>query len=321
MGCSNGGREAMQAAMRFPTEFDGIVAGNPGFHLSRAALGSVWDVRKFSAIAPQGQLYNALIQADLDLVSAEVLRQCDTLDGLRDGVVAAFGQCRFDPSALRGRFATAKLDALLAVMNGAHDARGHAIYTGWPWDPGISATGWRAWKLGTQDRPAMHLTLSVPATEQLFLSPRQTIAANPDWGRMALATNEVGGYFDADDTYLTTFAQRGGKMIVFQGAADPIFSANDITRWQREITDNTSPDVSRLFVVPGMTHCGGGPAFEDFDPLTLLEQWRAGGEAPVSMPARAPTMPGRTMPICAYPATAQYTGDPHSAASFTCRIG
>lgn len=265
----------------------------------------MWDLRHFLAIAPEGQLSRALTQRDLDLVSSEVTKQCDVIDGLSDGIVAAFGQCRFDPGALRGKLADNKIDALVAVMNGAHDADENPVYTGWPWDPGISAQGWRAWKLGTEDRPAMHQTLSLPSTGQLFLTPPRSLSENPDYAQLA---HDV-----------APFAQRGGKMVIFQGAADPIFSATDIARWQTEVSANTGDDVSRLFVVPGMTHCGGGPAFEDFDPLTILEQWRATGEAPLDMPAKAPSMPGREMPICAFPAYAHYNGGDETAAeSFSC---
>lgn len=320
MGCSNGGREAMMAAQRFPTEFDGIVAGNPGFHLTAAALGALWDVNHFAGIAPDGELWRALSQEDLDTVSDAILDKCDALDGLADGIVAAYSQCRFDIETLRGRLADEKVDALSAVMSGARDADGEPIYSDWPWDPGISAPGWRAWKLGTADRPARHTTLSVPGMQQLFLTPpRDSIPEKPDYRALAQNVASVGGYFDADETYLTTFSLRGGKMVIFQGLADPIFSANDIARWYEAVTENTSGNLARLFMVPGMTHCGGGAAFEDFDPLTLLENWVETGEAPAVMPASAPAFPDREMPICAYPAFPRYTGgDVASADSFTC---
>lgn len=320
MGCSNGGREAMMAAERFPLEFDGVVVGNPGFHLSRAALGSVWDVSQFRPLAQDGKLYTALSQDNLDTVSAEVVKQCDALDGLEDGVVAAYGQCDFDTEALRGQLPDDKLDALLAVMSGAVDEQGNQVYTGWPWDPGIKAPGWRAWKLGTEERVAMNESLSLGAAGRVFMTPPQEVPATPDYGQLAREVADVGGYFDADETFLTTFAARGGKMVIFQGAADPIFSAEDITRWYGEATEDTGADFARLFVVPGMTHCGGGDvAFEDFDPLTLLEDWQESGTAPGSMPASAPGMPDREMPLCAYPAYAEYTGgDEASLDSFTC---
>ena len=231
------------------------------------------------------------------------------------GISTVFGDI-----PLRGQIADDKLDALLAVMDGAKDSAGNPVYTGWPWDPGVAAAGWRAWKLGTSERPAMHQTLTVPSTGAVFMTPPQEVPQNPDFAELAKATADVGGYFDADDTYLATFAQKGGKMVIFQGLADPIFSATDIARWYTEAKDDTGADFAQLFMVPGMTHCGGGsPAFEDFDPLTLLEDWTAGGDAPVAMPARSPALPEREMPVCAYPLEAHYNGgDLGSADSFTC---
>lgn len=319
MGCSNGGREAMMAAERYPLEFDGVVVGNPGFHLSRAAVGSVYDVLQFGAIAPNGKLHEALTQQDLDTVSSAILAQCDALDGSKDGIVANYGQCHFDPAVLKGKLADNKLQALTAVMKGAHDANGNAIYTGWPWDPAINTAGWRAWKLGTETVPALHAILSKPSTEQLFSTPPGPISNTPDFAELAKRVDDVGGYFDANSTWLTTYAQRGGKIIVFQGLADPIFSADDIANWYENTSANTGKDVARLFMVPGMTHCGGGNGFEDFDPLTLMENWKASGNAPAAMPAKAPSKPGSEMPLCAYPAYAKYHGgDKKALASYEC---
>ena len=319
MGCSNGGREAMMAAQRYPTEFDGVVAGNPGFRLTRAAIGAIWDLQQLRAIAPQGKLSQALTQADLDTVSQAVLAQCDALDGLKDGVVANYGQCRVDIRSLKGKLPEAKLKALAAVMGGAKDRQGQPVYTGWPWDPGINSPGWRSWKMGTDTQQALHETLSAPSTGALFMTPTQKTPDTQDMGALAAAVAEVGGYFDADDTFLTTFAQRGGKMVIFQGLADPIFSATDIARWTEQTAKDTGPDTVRLFMVPGMTHCGGGPAFEDFDPLTALEGWMDTGKAPAAMTAKSTAFPGRTMPLCAHPAHAQYMGgDIASAESFRC---
>lgn len=318
MGCSNGGREAMIAAERYPTEFDGIVAGNPGFHLSRAALSQAWDVAQLMPVAPGGDLSRALTQADMDIVSAEILAQCDALDGVEDGIAAA--GCAFDTDRLRGKIAEDKRAALLAVMGGPKGAEGTALYSDWPWDPGINSAGWRAWKLGSEDSPALNLVLGQASLVNLFMTPpRAALPEVLDFDALARNVSSVGGYFDADETFLSTFAQEGGKLLIFQGLADPVFSANDIARWYEETTANTGPETARLFMVPGMTHCGGGPAFEDFDPLTALEHWVDGGEPPATMPASAPLLEGRTMPLCAYPAYAKYTGgDVAAADSFSC---
>lgn len=319
MGCSNGGREAMMAAQRFPLEFDGVVVGNPGFHLSRAAVGAVWEVEQFEKISPVGKLYQAFSQADLDTVSAAILQKCDAIDGLKDGIVTAYANCNFDPESLRGKLDDTKLDTLIAVMNGATDEAGNQIYTGWPWDPAINTPGWRAWKIGSENRPGLHEMLSVPSTGAVFMTPTQKVPDEPNFAALTENVAEVGGYFDANDTYMTTFAARGGKMVIFQGLADPIFSATDIANWYEQTQQDTGTDVARLFMVPGMTHCGGGNGLENFDPLTVLENWKASGNAPEAMTVSSASKPVRQMPLCAYPNYAKYTGgDKNALDSYTC---
>ncbi|MDO5622985.1 MAG: tannase/feruloyl esterase family alpha/beta hydrolase [Paracoccus sp. (in: a-proteobacteria)] len=322
MGCSNGGREAMIAAQRYPTEFDGVVAGNPGFHLTAASLTQAWDVRALMSVAPNGDLSQALTQDDLDMVAAAILEQCDALDGITDGIVNAASQCAFDLEGMRSQLGDAKTDALATVMAGPKGADGRALYSDWPFDPGIASPGWRAWKLGTAETPALNVVLGGDSLSRLFLTPPRE-GVDPmslDFDQAAQDTRQMHGLLDATSTFLTTFADRGGKMVVFQGAADPVFSTNDLTRWYRQAASDTPGDFARLFVVPGMTHCGGGPALDDFDPLTLLEGWMDSGEAPTQMPATGTAFPGVTQPVCVWPAEAHFTGaDPAQAASYECR--
>lgn len=325
MGCSNGGREAMIAAQRYPTEFDGVVVGNPGFHMTAASLTQAWDVKNLSAIAPDGVLSQALTQADLDAVAGGILAACDGLDGATDGIVNAASQCRFDIETMRGTLGDAKTDALKAVMAGPVGAEGKALYSDWPWDPGIAAPGWRAWKLGTsetQQADALNVVLGGDSLAQLFMTPpRDGIdPATLDFDKAAAAEAQMHGLLDATSTFLTSFADRGGKMVMFQGGADPVFSTSDLTRWFGQATTDTKGDFARLFVVPGMTHCGGGPALDDFDPLTLLEGWMDGGAAPAQMAATGTAFPGLTQPICAWPTEAHLTGsDAKKLESYSCR--
>lgn len=323
MGCSNGGREAMLAAQRYPTEFDGIVVGDPGFHLSAAAVAQAWDVEKLMAIAPKGVLSQALTPDDMNLVAKAVLDKCDALDGSKDGVVAAPSQCHFDIESLRGKLSDKKIDALAAVMEGAKGASGQSLYSDWPYDPGIASPGWRVWKLGfspTQQSDALNMLIGPQSLPKLFMTPPQAdMPKKLDFDALAKNVSQVGGYFDATMTYMSTFAKHGGKMIIFQGMADPVFSANDIERWYKNATAQTGNDFARLYMVPGMNHCGGGPAFDNFDPLTALENWEDKGKAPVSIAATGKAFPKRSMPICAYPKEARLTGDdPNSVKSYTC---
>ena len=329
MGCSNGGREAMLAAQRYPQEFDGVIAANPGFRLSRAAVAEVWDTNQFLKIAPkdaQGNkiLANALTQADLDKVRQAVLQRCDARDGLKDGVINAWESCDFRiESAGLSRDKTA---ALKAVFDGAKTSRGEQIYSGWYYDTGIAEKGWRDWKLGdsqTAEPNARNITLGEGSLKWYFLTPP---APDMDLRRFNFDTDTpktyaTGKINDATATDMRAFAERGGKFIILTGISDPVFSAKDQRDWFRQMQRDTpnAEAFSRMFMVPGMTHCGGGQAFDNFDLLTALEQWHDEGRAPERLTATGKAFPGRSMPLCAYPKTAVFKGgDAAKAESFAC---
>jgi feruloyl esterase len=343
VGCSNGGREGMMAAQRFPYDFDGIVAGDPGFNLSAAAIEEMWDVDQFAKVAPrdaQGQpiLSRAFTAAQLQLLSAAVLRQCDRLDGLADGMINDVGDCHFDPAVLAckpgvtagaagGCLSAAKVAALRAVFGGAHDSAGRSLYPGWPYDAGLAGAGWRAWKLGTSPSAmpnAINATLGVNAMQDYFLTPPQPgmTAAGFDFDRDPARTAQTAAINDATSTFMSSFVAHHGRLLIYQGMSDPVFSAAAIMRWYRQLShDNASvQDWARLFLVPGMNHCGGGPATDDFDALDAIEGWTERGAAPDRLIASGASMPGVTRPLCPYPQYAHYVGgDPKSAASFACR--
>lgn len=342
MGCSNGGRAAMMAAQRYPTEFDGIVAGNPGLRLSRAAVAQAWDTRAFETAAPRTEnhkpiLAQALTREEQTLVADRILARCDALDGLKDGSIDAMSQCHFDPTELQcpatdntACLSAAKVQALRSVFDGARDSHANALYSDWPWDAGIASDGWRAWKLGNAEGEApnaRNATLTPGSLGKYFMTPpnAELKLADVDFDQVAQQVAQTGAINDPVATQLSSFVAAGGKMLVIQGNSDPVFSANDLRRyWQRLAADNGGAEAlghwARLFVVPGMTHCGDGPALDDIDPLQALEQWQDQGLPPASLLARGTAFPGRSRPLCPYPQEAHYNGrgDPQQAASFTC---
>ncbi|MBE9604048.1 tannase/feruloyl esterase family alpha/beta hydrolase [Acetobacteraceae bacterium H6797] len=341
MGCSNGGRAAMMAAQRFPDEFDGIVAGNPGFRLSRAASGHAWDVNVMTGIAPRAEdgrpvLANAFTPAEMKLVTEAVLQQCDAKDGLKDGLLTAPSTCHFDPAALRCQpgqteacLPEAKLTALVSIMEGGTDSRGEHIYSSWPWDAGLASAGWRAWKLGTSQtgQPnSLYATLTPSSLGLYFMTPpvQNLQLATIDFDKLPARTAQTAAINDTTGTMYTSFTAHGGRMLVFHGNSDPAFSADDLRAYWKQLQADNDGDTAtwaRLFMVPGMNHCGGGPATDDFDPLTAIQAWVEKGEAPATLIAKGASFPGRTRPLCAYPQEAYYKGegDPESAASFVCR--
>ncbi len=341
-GCSNGGRQALIAAQRFPTYFDGAVSAAPAFRVTRAAIGSAWETIAFAAIAPRDAggrpiLSRAFSNADLELVADAILRECDGHDGLRDGMVFHTRACRFDPAVLEcrgakagGCLSAAQVAALKKVFAGPVNSRGEAIYSDWPWDPGIRAPGWRMLKLGTSPTAtpnSLNTTLMFSGLKGYFMTPYDPDfdVMKFDFDRDPAKVEETAALQDATWTELSTFSGRGGKLILTHGMADPFFSANDTERYfNKLVADNGGAERAsswaRLYLIPGMTHCGGGPALDQYDALTAVVDWVEKGVAPGPLRATGQAFPGRSRPLCPYPTHAQYNGSgpPEDAASFVC---
>ena len=339
-GCSNGGREAMMVAERFPDLFNGIIAGDPGFNLSRAAIAEMWSVAHLDAIAPKDAhgapiLSEALTQSDLHLVSQAVLERCDRLDGLRDGMINDIAACQraFNPRTLLCRrgssgpcLSEAKVAAIAPVFGGPHDSAGRALYASWPFDAGVDTPGWRMWKLGTSATSApnaLDAVMGLDAMRHYFMMPPEPAVtpATFDFDKALQATAQTAAINDATGTFFSSYIARGGKLIIYQGMSDPVFSPNAIIGWYRKlISQSRSPhEWARLFLIPGMNHCGGGPATDQFDALTAIVQWTEHDSAPTHMVAHGAAFPGVTRPLCPYPKYARYKGgNPASASSFVC---
>lgn len=344
MGCSNGGREAMMAAQRFPEKFDAVLACNPGFRLSRAAIAQSWDTAAFSRAAPkdsQGRpiLAEALTPADMTLLQKAILDDCDDKDGLKDGAIDAMSQCHFDPARLKcpkektpACLSGAQIVALKTVFGGAKDSKGNPIYSTWPYDSGIATDAWRVWKLGfarTGVPDALNATLGVDSMRYYFVTPAAPAlnTAALDFDTIVGETAQTAIINDATSTMLSSFRAHGGKLLVVHGNSDPVFSADDLrTYWQKLAQDNGGDEAlrqwARLFIVPGMTHCGGGTALDDFDPLSALEVWVDSAKAPERILSQGKMFPGRTRPLCPFPQEAHYSGhgDTNVADNFVCRV-
>lgn len=340
MGCSNGGRQALVAAQRLPLEFDGIVAGDPAMSFSRLALGEVWNMRVLAAIAPRAQdgrpIYaRAFSDDDLKLVREAVLKRCDALDGLADGLINDFRGCRFHPGALRctgdktGRcLSDGQVGALHALMTGPQTSAGASIYGPFNYDTGIASSAWRGMRLGTSQTGQPDSADSFLGLGQFrFL---QLTPPDPAWDPLAPYDVDAmlerirhqGGMGDGDSPFLSTFVRRG-RMIVYNGLSDQGMATPHIARWYEAMVAATGPqarDAVRLFAVPGMLHCGGGEATDRFEMLDAIIAWVEEGKAPDRILASGKALPGITRPLCPYPQVARYRGgDPADAAQFDCR--
>jgi len=381
-GCSEGGREGLMFSQRYPDIFDGIVSGNPGMDLPKAAVAEAWDSQAFAAAArattPFGNpdLASSFTNAELAAVGNAILAECDAKDGLPDGMVFNPSACRFDPATLgpsgSGALSAAQITALEKVFGGARNSQGDALYAGWFWDPGIAASGWRVWKIGplfpNPGNTALNVTLGGGALPFIFTTPPNsatggtalhgstTVASagpNPgfaglndafvpwvlsfnmdtdapkifamDWPYAESAMDFMG----TGSTDYRKFRKNGGKLILYTGQADPVFSAKYHLEWYRALIERNgglrdTRKFARVFLVPGMNHCGGGPSTSQFDAFAAVVDWVENGDAPESLLATAPAgtpWPGRTRPLCAYPEQARYkgSGSIEDSASFACK--
>jgi len=345
-GCSNGGREAMLAAQRFPEEFDGVIAGNPAFRLSEATVMANHAFRTYSRIAPRGSDGQAITPlalsgADMRTLADGILRKCDALDGAKDGLVFDHANCRFDPAELvckagqqTGCLPGATAAAIKSAFTGPLRRPGNTpLFTPFTYDPGIATDGWRIWQLGLKLPSGQYDTsrtdLIGEGLRRLFHYPPITPARlmSLDAQRAVHDIAETAALIDAVSTQVSSFAAKGGKMIMVTGWSDPVFAPQDLIDWYGELdrktaeaTGHSASTFARLFMVPGMNHCGGGPAMDDFDALTSLVDWVENGKAPDRMIARGASFPGVSRPLCAWPEVAKYSGngDMRDAANFVC---
>jgi feruloyl esterase len=298
----------------------------------------MWNVKHLLEVAPRDArgapiLSEALTQDDLELISKTVLQTCDAKDGLRDGMINDIAACRFDPRRLlckagssRQCLSEPKVRALEAIFGGPKDSSGRPLYASWPFDAGIDTPGWRMWKLGTSPTGvpnALDATLGVDSMRYYFMTPPdpEMTPMTLDFDRMRQATAQTAALNDATGTFFSSYIARGGKLIVYQGMSDPVFSANAIIAWYRELMGQyrQPQQWARLYLVPGMNHCGGGPATDQFDALTAVVRWTEGGKAPDRIVAHGAAFPGVSRPLCPYPKYARYgSGNPASERSFRC---
>lgn len=380
VGCSNGGRVGMVTAARYPDLFDGILAGAPAFNLPKAVVAGIWNGQQMAAVSPlvggKADISNSFSQANLDLVAAKVIEQCDALDGLADGMVgdraackAAFNLATHVPTCGATPDATclsaAQKTSLGKMMGGPTDSTGKALYNDWPYEPGMAAAGWRTWQMGNTSNAAgpasasnptsFIVALTGPSMGFMFTNPPQSPTVVTGLGSSlfdyvmgysmdsdaAKIFGTGNGFNEApyseftppDPTDLSKLRNRGAKLLVFHGNADAVFSVNDTLSWYAGLskTHSDASAFSRVFEVPGMTHCSGGPAADKFDMVTALVDWVETGKAPERVLATArsaalnpglgsiPT--GRSRPLCAHPKVARYagSGSVEDAASFTCQ--
>lgn len=319
-GCSTGGRQALKEAQMFPGDFDGIIAGAPG---NRTALG-LWvaqallkDPASFIPPAKYPLIHNAALAA------------CDASDGLRDGLISDPTRCKFDPGVLLcqgadgpGCLTAPQVEAARKVYGPARNPRtGKPLFQAFA--PG-SELGWAV--MGGGPEPY------APILDQA----RYVVFQNPDWNWRTFDFDKDNDRFNrpeylimnATDPHLEKFLARGGKLLLYHGWADQNVSPYMTVQYFESVrqtlgTARTDGSV-RLFMEPGMAHCGGGEGPNTFDKAGALDRWVEEGQAPASIVASHSTagQVDRTRPLCPYPQVARYkgSGSIDDAANFACKL-
>ena len=323
VGCSTGGRQALAEAQMYPDDYDGIVAGAPGNNTAQLALHAL-------AIAQASHTSEAsYIPPSLySFIHKVVLEVCDGLDGVKDGVLENPKTCKFDPQVLECRSGADRSNCLTPVQ--VETAR--TIY-----DPSRNPHIRQPLSLGLA--PGSELGWSTMAGPEPFFYADQfwkyMVFGDPKWDYKTLnaerdmprAADEARSRGDAADPNLKPFFSRGGKLLQYHGWSDqnipPDNSINYYNRVLETVGRPTATDGYRLFMVPGMAHCGGGEGPNTFDMLGALEQWREHGKPPDQIIGSRVTngRVERTRPLCPYPQVAGYkgSGSTDEAANFVCK--
>lgn len=348
--CSNGGRQALMEAQRFPDDYDGIIAGAPAYNWTRLFTGFVWNARAL------GQPGASIPAVKTPAIAAAVLAQCDKLDGLADGLLGDPRQCRFDPAVLRctagetnSCLTDPQIASLRAIYQGPQKPDGTQIYFGFP--PGGEAApaspGWDLWIFGAGPGASIQNFFGSNFIKYVYGAPDDWTPAMFDFGRdFDLVDAKTAATFNAIDADLSRFAARGGKLILYHGWSDAAIPAQGTIAYHDAVTRAMGADKAasfvRTFMAPGMHHCAGGvgpsdfgqsgPSPENDDPTTsltaALQAWVEEDRAPEQVVARQMPVPGappsetaRTGLLCAYPQQARLMpgGDPLKAESYVCR--
>jgi feruloyl esterase len=361
-GCSNGGRHTFVAMNRLAGEYDGFLTGAPGYRLPLAAVASIYGAQQYAKVATDtNDLSTAFTNQERALVAQKVIERCDRLDGAKDGLVQDFVRCQQTFSLTRDVptcsgerngtcLSTAQKRAIGPIFKGAVDSRGRRFYASFPYDSGLATRDVASWEFESpinRDSLAVGIVFGVPPISPSAFDGRSLALKSTIDDLLARIKRSNGIYTESslkfmmppDPTHLETLAQRGAKVMVYHGVSDPIFSVNDTVNWYeglQRVNHGHADRFARLYTVPGMGHCQGGPATDQFDMLTPLVNWVEKGQAPERVIAKArgvgnaggvnPDVPStwspeRTRPLCPYPRIAVYNGKGslELASSFSCQ--
>lgn len=341
--CSNGGREALIEAQRFPEDFDGILAGAPANNWTHMLAGSV-DISQAMFTNPAAYISSVKLPA----ITAAVRAACDAQDGVKDGVINDPPKCNFDPNVLlckgpesRACLTAPQIASLKKLYAGSRNAKGEVIFPGYTPGGEEGPGAWSVW-----------ITGSGPGGGALYPDNflRYMVFEDPSWSYFHAKVDDVvraadrktASILNATDPDLHRFQARGGKLILYHGWNDPAIAPLNAIDYYKSVQSKMNPQVTsqfvRLYMAPGLQHCIGGPGASAFGQLGVatakgpkygiydaLEAWVEKGTAPRDVTATKYAGDGTqkvlmTRPLCPYPEVAKYkgSGDTNDSDNFAC---
>jgi len=343
--CSDGGREALMEAERYPADYDGILAGAPANYWTLLLTSAITDTQALTATPA-----SFIPQSKIPTIAHAVLAQCDQLDGVKDGILNDPRQCKFDPAAIQCKngedtdqcLTAAQVATLKTIYGGVRDAEGRTLFPGYLPGAEEGPGGWGLWITGPAPAHSLMAAFGTGYYSDM-------VYEKADWDYrsfsldtgLPLASQKTAVALNSNDPNLEPFHAHGGKLILYHGWNDPAIPALNTVNYYRSVIDTLgqarTESFVRLYMVPGMQHCGGGPGPDDlgqsfdwnpdpkYNARTALELWVEKGTAPAAIIATKTTggqstTPIITRPLCPFPQIAQYkgSGDTNSAENFVC---
>jgi len=348
VGCSTGGRQGLAEAQRYPQDYDGIVAGAPAANWTNLNVSGVWV-----GLATLKDEESYIAASKLPAINDASIAACDVIDGAKDGLVADPRVCRFDPAVMQCKAGDApdcltakQADALKKIYDGVRYPNGKQIFPGRM--PGVER-GWNGFTTGPAAGGSVLYNYGTGYMKYFVFGDPQWDYRGWDFARDMKkidADQKNRSVMDTWNPDLTRFRDRGGKLIVYHGWGDDAISPLNTINYYKMVVDKTTGgpkaadaqapedakfkqaaqktgDFMRLFMVPGMNHCGGGPGPNTFDAVTALSNWVEKKQAPDVLLGSHVTNGATdlTRPLCPYPQVAKYSGqgDVKDAANFSCK--
>lgn len=345
IGCSDGGREALMEAQRYPQDYDGIVAGAPANYWTRLLALAAVDTQALTLDSA-----SFIPEPKIATIAASVNAACDKLDGVQDGILNDPRQCKFDPARMQCKaedsdkcLTAAQVSSLKKLYAGLRDSHGEQLFPGYVPGGEEGPGGWGRWITGPAPGKSLMAGFALGYwSNMVFDKPNwdyKTFQLEPG---LKAAEEKTADAVNAINPDLKAFQARGGKLILYHGWNDPaITPLSTINYYNSVIAKMGQREVdsfARLYMLPGVQHCGGGPGPDSLTEVgdaslgtrshnmaAILEGWVEHGVAPSTIiAAKLPKADGQhplmTRPLCPYPQEAKYKGkgDSNDAANFSC---